>query len=59
MISKKETPGKKPKPVRQAATPSSTAKMASPASDKKKTSSASRASKENLFIFQTRIVCIY
>jgi len=49
MISKKETPGKKPKPVRQAATPSSSAKMASPASAKKKTSSASRASKENLF----------
>ena len=49
MISKKETAGKKPKPVRRVAKPSSTAKVASPESAKKKTSSASRASKENLF----------
>ncbi len=48
MISKKESEGKKPKPVRQAAQPSSTAKVASPVSAKKKKTSVSRASKEKL-----------
>ena len=48
MISKKESEGKKPKPVRQAAQPSSMAKVASPVSAKKKKTSVSRASKEKL-----------
>jgi len=48
MISKKESEGKKPKPVRQAAQPSSTPKVASPVSAKKKKTSVSRASKEKL-----------